>query len=1026
MNIARSALNNAKLIVLAVVILIAAGLLSAFQLPSNIYPEVQFPRITVVTSSDHLSPRNMILAVTRPLEEASRTVLGVRRIRSKTIRGSTEINILFQPNVDMQYALQLTQARLAEAKESLPPETSMVIERLTPSLFPILSINVLGDLPPSDLREIALYQMRPRLSRIADVSRVEVLATDIREISVVVDPSRLQASHLGLDDVKQALARTNVVSTVGRLPMDYKQYLVLASGERKTLGDIGKTVVAFKNQTPVTVGDLATVEYGVADPTTLIFANGRPGALVNVSRQIGGNILQVAQDVKDSLRQMQSSLPPAVKLSVVYDLAEFVKSSIANVRDAILIGGVLAIIVLILFLRNWRITLIASTTLPLTIIGTFFIMRIFGTTINLMSMGGMAVAIGLVIDDAIVVVENIHRHLDSGMGRLESVEQATNELVAPVIGSTLTTVVVFLPLGLLEGVVGQFFAALSITLVTAVMLSLFLALFFIPVLAGSMVREKEQQRGDREEATPEEPDQPRSRMESICGHVVSTALKVRWLVVAGVVMLGLAGVFFYFRVETGFLPEMDEGGFVVDYWTPPGTSLPETNRMVRQIETVLGETPEIESFARRTGAEMGLFATQQNRGDIVVKLKQKRSRSANQIIEDERAKMAVAVPGVIIEFVQILSDLLGDLEGNPEPVEVKIFGDDLKQLENLAGKMEEKLHHINGVVDIKGVLHGNPELVLQIDPVRAARTGLTAAEISEQLDAGLLGAEPTQVRETDRLIPVRIRLPDQYRFNYDWVRNFPLKNSEGQTTLLASLADFSLEEGQAELFREDLKQMVAITARLENRDLGSAIRDVRKAVQEIDFPLGYAYEIGGQYESQQRSFRDLVTVLAISALLVFGVMVAQFKRFIPAMVIMSAAPLAMVGALGLLWITGIPLNVSSFMGLILLIGLVVKNGIILLDYTDRLSERPGADFHQALVQAAQIRLRPILMTTLCTLFGLFPLALGLGSGAELQKPLAMAVIGGLTLSTLITLVFVPTLYSLLRGGNSRKQPVPQS
>ncbi|HEV8130780.1 MAG TPA: efflux RND transporter permease subunit [Acidobacteriota bacterium] len=1014
MNVARAALNNSKLILLAVVLLTMAGLLSAFQLPSNIYPEVQFPRITIVASSDHLSPRNMTLAVTRPLEEASRTVLGVRRVRSKTIRGSTEINVLFQPDIDMQYALQLTQARLAETKESLPPETSMVVERLTPSLFPILSINVLGDLPPADLRDVALYQIRPRLSRVAAVSRVEVQGSDVREVSVIVDPSRLQAAHLGLEDVKQALARTNVITSVGRLPMDYKQYLVLASGERKTLEDIGKTVVTFKNQTPVKVGDLATVEYGVADPTILIYANGRPGAFVNVSRQIGGNISQVAQDVKDAMREMRASLPSAVKLSVVYDLAEFVKSSIANVRDAIFIGGVLAVIVLILFLRNWRITLIAATTLPLTIVGTFFVMRIFGTTINLMSMGGMAVAIGLVIDDAIVVVENIHRHIESGMGVLASVEQATNELVAPVVGSTLTTVVVFLPLGLLEGVVGQFFAALSITLVTAVLISLMLALLFIPVLAASVLREKSEQGRDREEAPRERTGPERqSRMESFCGAVVNTALKVRWLVIAGVLLLCLVGVFFYLRMETGFLPEMDEGGFVVDYWTPPGTSLPETNRMVHQIETVLAEMPEQEAFARRTGAEMGLFATQQNRGDIVVKLKPKRSRSANEIIADERDKMAVAVPGVIIEFVQILSDLLGDLEGNPEPVEVKIFGDDLDQLASLAAKVEEKLHHIDGVVDIKGVLRGNPEMVLQIDPVRAARAGLTAAEISDQLDAGLLGVESTQVRQIDRLIPIRVRLPDQYRFNFDWVRNFPLKNSGGETTLLSSVADVHLEEGQAELFREDLKPMVAVTGRLENRDLGSAIRDVRKTMQDIVLPLGYRYEIGGQYESQQRAFRDLITVLAISALLVFGVMVAQFKRFIPALVIMSAAPLAMVGALGLLWITDIPLNVSSFMGLILLIGLVVKNGIILIDYSDRLSAQPGADFDRALVQAAQIRLRPILMTTLCTLFGLFPLALGLGSGAELQKPLAVAVIGGLTLSTIITLVFVPTLYSLL-------------
>ncbi|HEY2933776.1 MAG TPA: efflux RND transporter permease subunit [Acidobacteriota bacterium] len=1012
MNVARASLANSKLILLAVLLLCAAGLLAAFQLPSNIYPEVEFPRITIVASSDHLSPRNMMLAVTRPLEESARTVLGVWRVRSKTIRGSTEVNIQFQPGADMQAALQLTQARLGETKESLPPDTSMVVERLTPSLFPILTINVTGDLPPSDVREIAFFQIRPRLSRIAGVSRVEALGSDVREISVIIDPSRLQAAQLGLDDVRESLARANVIASVGRLPKDYKNFLVLASGELKNLSDIRQTVVAYRNQVPVRIGDIATVDYGIEDPLILISGNGKPGALVNVSRQIGGNIIQVADEVKEAVRQMKPTLPPALRFSVVYDLAEFVKSSIASVRDAILIGGVLAVIVLIVFLRDWRITLIASTTLPLTIVGTFFFMRVFGTTINLMSMGGMAVAIGLVIDDAIVVVENIHRHLDEGMAMPSAIELGTNELVAPVIGSTLTTVVVFLPLGLLQGVVGQFFAALSITLATAVLISLFLALFLIPVLVDSF----------KGRAHPSSSAAPKSKrpersfhLESLAESGVRRALRFRWFVIGVVILLSLAGLFFYYRMETGFLPEMDEGGYVVDYWTPEGTSLAETDQMVRRIEAVLSETPEVQGFARRTGAEMGLFATEQNRGDIVVKLKEKRERHAEEIIEEQRARMAERVPGVTIEFVQILSDLLGDLEGNPEPIEVKLFGDDLSQLEDLARQVEEKLKHIEGVVDIKGILRGNPEMVVNIDPVRTAQSGLDARQITTQLEEGLLGVKPTSVREADRLIPVRLRLPDRYRFNFEWVRNFPLKNSKDQVTPLSSVARVEMQEGQTQLYREDLKQMVSVTGRLENRDLGSAVRDVKSMMEKVVMPLGYSYEIGGQYESQQRAFRDLITVLMISILLVFAVIVGQFRRFVPALVILSAAPLAIVGALGLLWLIGIPLNVSSFMGLILLIGLVVKNGIILLDYTDALAAKPDIDFHEALVQAARVRLRPILMTTLCTLFGLLPLALGLGSGAELQRPLAVAVIGGLTLSTLITLVFVPTLYSILAG-----------
>ncbi len=1007
MNVARLALDNSKLVWLVVALVTAGGLVSVLELPSNIYPEVEFPRITVVADAGHLSPKSMLLSVTRPLEEAARAVPGVRRVRSKTIRGSSEVDILLEPGADVRYALQLVQAQISESKEDLPPSTSILAERLTPSLFPILSVNLTGGLPASDLRDLALYEVRPRLSRIDGVSRVEVLGSDVREISVQADPDKLQSFRLGLGDVAEALRGANVIQTVGRLPHEYKQFLVLASGELRTLDDIRNTVVTSNATGVVLVKDVAKVDFGVADPAILIVGNGRPGALINVSRQIGGNILEVAAGVKSALKELRRTLPPATDLTISYDLGSLVRDSIENVRDAILIGGALAILVLIVFLRDWRITAIAATTLPLTMVATFLFMRVFGATINLMSMGGLAIAIGLVIDDAIVVVESIHRHLRANQPTAVAVEGGTNELVAPVVGSTLTTVVVFLPLGLLQGVVGQFFSALSLTLATSVLISLFLAIFFIPALAGGLLKPSAAM-----------VSKPEARGERVGRFLTGLGFRFRWVVGVAAVVWAVLGWYLHNHVATGFLPEMDEGGHVVDYWTPAGTSLRETDRMVRAIETVLSETPEVESFSRRTGSEMGLFATEQNRGDIVVKLKTRRSRSAEQIIEDQRARLAEAVPGATIEFVQILSDVLGDLEGNPEPIEVKFFGDDADQISNLALQLEDRLRSVPGIVDINGPRRGNPELQVSVSPLASARAGLNALAVSQQLERAMLGTVATQVREHDRLVPVRVRLPDQYRFDYDWLRAFPLETAHGGVTPLSSVADLRMDEGQSELLREDFKQMSVVTARLERRDLGSAVEEIRSLMSKIDLPAGCSYEIGGQYESQQRSFRDLVSVLLISAMLVFTVMVAQFKRLRPAMVILAATPLAMVGALGLLWLTGLPLNVSSFMGLILLVGLVVKNGIILVDCAHRLQEE-GLDLTSALRQAAGVRFRPILMTTLCTLFGLLPLALGVGSGAELQKPLAIAVIGGLTISTLVTLVFIPVLYRLVSPDRSR-------
>jgi len=617
-------------------------------------------------------------------------------------------------------------------------------------------------------------------------------------------------------------------------------------------------------------------------------------------------------------------------------------------------------------------------------------------------MGGLAIAIGLDIDDAIVVVESIHRHLAAGEAPEVAAERGTNELVAAVTGSTLTTVVVFIPLGLLQGMVGQFFAALSLTLSAAVLLSLVYALLFIPIPAASLL--KPRTAGHRESGWLSR------RYEAFLRGALA---RPAWVIAITLVVAVIGGLL-YFRLETGFLPEMDEGGYVIDYWTPPGTSLPETDRMVKRIETVLEKTPEVASFTRRTGTEMGMFATEQNRGDILVRLKSRaaRDKRVEDLISEQREQFAKEMSGMTIEFVQILQDMLGDLQGTPEPVEVKLFGDDFGTLETLASRLSDKLKKVEGLVDVVQPRRGNPELEVRIDPTRAAKAGFTAQDVSTQLANGLLGNVATEVRRADRLIDLRIRYADAYRFSPEWIREYPLVSQAGGVVPLSATADIAPVEGTSQLYREDLKQMVPITGRLEGRDMGSVVSDVRAVLASERLPVGYSYAIGGQYETQQESFRSLMVVTAIAVLLVFGLLVAQFRRFTAALVIMSAAPLSLVGAFGLLVLTDTPLNVSSFMGLILLVGLIVKNGIILIDYADGLSAS-GLERGEALARAGAIRLRPILMTTLCTLFGLLPLALGLGAGAELQKPLAIAVIGGLSVSTVVTLVFVPTLLSIL-------------
>ena len=1014
MTVRHLARRHGLAVVFLTVLLAGAGMLVLPSLPSSIYPSLQFPRILVIAHSGILPARSMMLAVTQPLEQAAMEVPGIRRVRSKTFRGATEISAQFAPDTDMAAALQLLQSRVEEAKSGMPPETELTVERLTAASFPVLSLNLTGKLPGADLYDHAFYVVRPAVSRVPGVGRVEVMSTDRREFEVVTDPGKLLAAGLTVHDVADALRQTNQIAPVGRYSAAGKQTLVLVSGLFTAPEQIAETPVTVRHGAAIRVGDVATVFPGTPDRSNVVTGDGHEAAIINISQQVGASILAVEQGVDAAIKDLAHTLPSGLRLSKVYDLADFVATAITNVRDAILIGGVLAVIVLLVFLRDWRVTLVSAVTLPLTVMATFLFMRLFGESINLMSMGGLAVAIGLVIDDAVVVVENIFRRMESGAGA-DAVWDATSELVAPVVGSTLTTVVVLAPLGLISGVVGQFFRALSLTLSVAVLISLGLALELIPLLARFAYRHHGHGRAAPQRARGE-------GLERVYARSLAAVMRRPLVAILGVIVLAVLGVVLYLRMPSGFLPAMDEGGFVIDYLTPPGTALEESDRLIRKAETLVAATPEVSSFSRRTGSELGLFATQQNKGDILVRLKPRseRSRTAEEVIDDLRGKLHDTLPGVDIEFVQVLQDMLGDLEGAPTPIEVKIFGDDPDQLDQLAEQAEPVLTAVQGVVDVVGVQRGGPEVVWEIDPIAAGRAGLTVDQISSQLAGAWLGETPTSVRRLDRQIPVRVRFPDAVRFNPAALAATPVRGADGKLIPLASLGHMVPSAGENILNRENLRQMSLVTARLEGRDLGSAVQELKTKLTKIRLPVGYSIEVGGQYESQRQAFRELLMVFGIAASLVFLVMLFEFRAFTPALLILAAAPLSLGGAFLLLLLTGTELNVSAAMGLILLVGLVVKNGIVMLDYAHHLRDN-GTPFPEAVASAARVRLRPILMTTLCTLFGLLPLALGLGAGAELQKPLALAVIGGLGLSTLVTLYALPTVYVAVAGRRQKTE-----
>jgi CzcA family heavy metal efflux pump len=991
--------------------LAAAGALVATRLPSGIYPEVDFPRIVVVARGGDAPPPLTQVALTRPLEAALATVLGVERIRSRTIRGAVELSLQFSPGTDMWRALQLVESRVGEARSTLPPATEIVVERMTTTSFPVITFNLTGPVDARRLRDLGELVLRPAISRVRGVGRVEVLGGDVREIEVILDPAKTAALRLTPSKVADKIRAATVLEAVGRFDDAHALVTVLASGEPRDAADVAALPVAVgRDGSPVPVSAVASVVEGAEDRLLRVSGPGGETVLVSVSRLPGASTPDVVARVRAAVNDALASFPPGVRVTPVYDQAALVDESMRSVRDAILVGIGLCVAVIALFLRDLRAGLAAALAVPLTLGITFLPLAVAGQSLNLMSMGGLAVAIGLVIDDAIVVVEAIRRRLERGEPAAAAARGGARDLLAALVGTTITTVIVFVPLAWLEGVVGRFFSALAVTLSAAVLLSLAVALTVVPLAAARLMRPR-----------PGPPPPPPWYAQAYA-RAVRSILRRRWLGPAVALALLAAGGAAARAVGTGFLPTMDEGAFVLDYFLPAGTSLIETDAVARRIEAVLVSIPEVETYSRRTGAELGpAAATEVSRGDIMVRLKPARARhrSAEEVIDETRARLASEVPEARVEFVQVLQDVLNDLSGAPRPIEVKLFGDDYAALRVQATEIAGRIRDVPGLVDLYGGFEGDaPALTFRVDPARAARLGMTAAEVSADLDAGLRGTVASVIRRPDRPIGVRVRYPDAVRFDRAQVAQLPLLTGTEGVASIQAVADPEPTGSPSTLLRENLRPVVILTADHEGRDLGSVARDVGRLAAGVPRPEGYARELGGQVQAQRETFRDLSRVLGLGLLAVLAVLLAQFRRPRLALVVVTSVPLALVGALATLLLVDVPLNASSLMGCVLLVGLVVKNGILLLEQAETLWDA-GAPLEEALVQAGSIRVRPILMTTLATVAGLAPLALGIGAGAELQRPLALAVVGGLLSSAAVSLLVTPALVGLVFSGRRR-------
>lgn len=1015
-------IRHGKLILFVSLVLCLAGAYAAYKMPASVFPETDFPRIVILVDNGVQPADDMMATVTRPIEEVMKGTPRTVNIRSSTGRGSAEINVFFDWGTDMVQAELYVLGRLSQIRSQLPASAEYVVQRLTFSSFPIVGISLTSQSRGiTELWERAQYEIKPRLLRIPGVSRINLVGGKEPEYHVAVDPVRLDAHHLALNDVSDALAATNLFQSAGMHEEDHQLYLTLVDGRVQTPEAIAKIPISWSGGAPIVIGDVATVRREAAPAYTVVTADGVEAVLLNAYSQPDGNTIGIADGLKHEVEALRASLPPDMHLAFFYDQSLFVREGARSVWESIAFGLLLSVLVLYLFLRSATTTLVAVLAIPACLLMTIAGMYVLGMSFNLMTLGGIAAAIGLIIDDAIVMVESLHAKVCAGHALQEAAHLAIREVGPALVGSTVTPVAVFVPLAFLDGVPGVFFRALALTMAASLLLSLVLAMTLTPTLGVLLLR-------GRHGSGQGESEQGGQILRSIVnGYEWLVRRSIRHLgltllCVSGVIALGAC---LYLQLESEFLPHLDEGAFVLDYVSPPGTSLVETDRMIRHVEEILRAVPAIESYSRRTGAQLGLAMTEPNTGDLLVKLRPDREETTDEVVDAIRDQVEAAEPALEVEFVSVLGDLIGDLTWSPEPVEIKLFSEDIDALKVLAPAIADAISEIPGVVDVNdGLIVAGPSLVFRVKPEAAARAGLTAEAIGRALETSLLGTQSSYILEGDRTVQVRVLLTNEGESHASDIALVPLRSADGVRVTLGDVTQIEQEPGLLEMHREDQRQLIAVSGRFSGIDLRSGITAIQTAIaQHVQVPSQVSIEFGGLFEQQQDSFVNLLRVLFMAILLVFGVLMLEFRTVSHPTAIVLGALLALVGVIGALWITGVSLNIVSFLGAIIGFGIVAKNGILMLDFVDQLRGR-GLSLEEALVQSGRRRLRPVLMTSLTAFLGLLPLAYGVGAGADMLRPLAIGVIGALCISLVLSLVATPTIYyALARGaGFWRKSP----
>lgn len=987
----------------AVLLVVLGGMLAYSKLQTALFPEITFPKIKIIADAGEQPVDQMMLTVTRPLELAIKKVPDLRTVRSATSRGSCEISAFMKWNTDIDLGQQRIESKINEIRNILPANIEITVERMNPSILPVIGYTLEGKgRSPIDLKYLATYTIKPFLSQVEGVSEIRVIGGKEKEFWVELNRSKMSAFGLTPEKISQALSETDFIRSNGFLS-DYRMlYLTVTDMMLKDKNQLENLVIQNDSKRVITLKDISDVNIREAKEYVRINANGKQSILIAVIKQPNTNLVDLSEKMSNKITDLRKILPSGVTIQPYYIQADFVNDTVRSVSDAMWIGLLLAIIVAVLFLRSLKASATILLTIPVTLFLTILVLYVTGQTLNIMTLGAIAAAIGLIIDDAIVVVEQIHRTHEENPEETSPhlVQKAIHYLFPAMVGSSLSTIVIFLPFVLMSGVAGAYFKVMTNAMIIALVCSFFVSWVALPVIYLLLTREKKNHS-----------IQPKTEVKK--QKWVSFFIRRPWISISFVIILAFSIFLILPRIETGFLPEMDEGSIVLDYLSPSGTSLEETDRILREVEKIIVTIPEVETYSRRTGTEMGFFITEPNSGDYLIQLKKNRKRTTEEVIEDIRARVEATQPALQIDFGQVFGDMLGDLMASVQPVEVKIFGNDRKKLEEYSKQVTEIVSNVEGTADVfDGIIITGPYIHIVPDAVKLARFGLTPANLQYQAQTLLEGNIAGSVNEREQFVNVRLIYPGSNKAGIADLRNLQVFLPDGKLKPVSDFTHLSIIAGDPEIQRENLQNMGVITARLSGRDLGSVMQDIQKEISDkIDLPQGYSIVYGGAFAEQQKSFNELLIILVMACLLVFSVILTLYKDFRFALSIMFIAVLGISGSLLSLFITGTPLNVGSYTGLIMIVGIIGENAIFtILQYREA---RLGMSVDDSIVYAISTRLRPKLMTAFGAIISLMPLAIGIGTGAQLHQPLAIAIIGGFIIAIPLLLIVLPSSIRIL-------------